>query len=1002
MAYRADIEIAVRGAQELKRLQNEVSATSKLVDGLNNYLTNLGTGGIPRSINNLRNVVNSAAEAFNKAALGTDEATIAATKYVQATDKLNAGLRERSALLDKINRQERAAAMVRAGIDMPARQLLLPAARQGAPAMGGGARRRITGAVERLGGARTADEAATALRFAQGLKEQVRPLSQIEALYAGIAGEAIKLQNIKALPDTQMLNASVRGIKQLETAEDVYNRQLQETAQRLESIDRLEASRQRRAAKLQGIQNYYAAPTPGGMANAGVGIQGPAVPPTGITKRGPGVGANLLKRLPGAISGGIIGGAFPLLFGQGGGAAAGGLVGGLAGGLLGPGGSFAGSLLGTLIGDIASQGQKIKQLGSDLGFSAEQADTLANAFKKANTDVEKFTAVIQNIRGLGLELESQAELIKLTTTLTEKYGGQFDKVGNAITSALESGKVSQATLNQLTSQGINIQQALADKLGVSRDRLLEMAKKGQISVQDLVDTLVDVGNKGAEAVKKPASGIELLGKASKDLGTALGDLGGAIVKSLAPPLNWLAEKLAGIISLAAQGIQNIANLLSGGTEATVKANARARKLLFQETKGAAPMRGNLTVAQQARLRVLEAQQQKAGAAAAAKIKPIDVRGLGQAAPSGGGSSDKAAKDADRLAEQIKEQLKSAKDLVTQKQAELNLTKAVSDEDKLKTKYEVARTERMQNYVKLLSKSLSDAERVALVEAQGLDIQISKMEYEKELSDIRKQQVQDIYEMLGASELLRLNFERMSSFMGAGKPGLGFNPNMNLVPSITGGELGAQAETVRLELEKLISPIEQVKSAAEGIGTAFADSFKAAMSGAMTAQEALASFFQSVADRFLDMAAQIIAKWIEMTILNTALSLFPGGGLFKGAGPVSGAAAFSGAGMGAKGFLIPDILPLKPKATGGSVMAGSPYMVGERGPELFVPGRSGTIVPNSAVSSTGTTSVVVNVDASGSNVQGSDAQAGQLGKAIGIAVQQELLKQKRPGGLLAGV
>lgn len=35
----------------------------------------------------------------------------------------------------------------------------------------------------------------------------------------------------------------------------------------------------------------------------------------------------------------------------------------------------------------------------------------------------------------------------------------------------------------------------------------------------------------------------------------------------------------------------------------------------------------------------------------------------------------------------------------------------------------------------------------------------------------------------------------------------------------------------------------------------------------------------------------------------------------------------------------------PRAFGGPVMAGSPYMVGERGPELFVPERSGTIVPN---------------------------------------------------------
>lgn len=233
-----------------------------------------------------------------------------------------------------------------------------------------------------------------------------------------------------------------------------------------------------------------------------------------------GAGGGMAGRLGGALSSALIGGGFPLLFGQGAGAAVGGGLGGLAGGALGGGLGFGLSIVGTLLGDIASRGQVIKQLGQDLGFSAQQAQTLATAFKTANTDVEKFTAVVQNIRGLGLELEDQAELIKLTTSLTEKYGGQFDKVGSAITSALESGKVSQSTLNQLTSQGVNIQQALADKLGVSKDQLLEMAKKGKIDIQDLVDTLVDMGNKGVEATKKPASGMEQLGKAAQGLGTA--------------------------------------------------------------------------------------------------------------------------------------------------------------------------------------------------------------------------------------------------------------------------------------------------------------------------------------------------------------------------------------------------------------------------------------------------------------------------------------------------
>jgi hypothetical protein len=36
------------------------------------------------------------------------------------------------------------------------------------------------------------------------------------------------------------------------------------------------------------------------------------------------------------------------------------------------------------------------------------------------------------------------------------------------------------------------------------------------------------------------------------------------------------------------------------------------------------------------------------------------------------------------------------------------------------------------------------------------------------------------------------------------------------------------------------------------------------------------------------------------------------------------------------------------AVGGPASAGRPYIVGERGPELFVPGSNGNVVPNNAM------------------------------------------------------
>ena len=87
-----------------------------------------------------------------------------------------------------------------------------------------------------------------------------------------------------------------------------------------------------------------------------------------------------------------------------------------------------------------------------------------------------------------------------------------------------------------------------------------------------------------------------------------------------------------------------------------------------------------------------------------------------------------------------------------------------------------------------------------------------------------------------------------------------------------------------------------------------------------------------------------------------------------------------------------------RANGGVVSAGKSYMVGERGAEMFVPNTGGRIVPNSDLG--GSTNVVVNVDASGSSVEGDEAQGRELGRLISVAVQSEIIQQQRPGGLLA--
>ena len=87
-----------------------------------------------------------------------------------------------------------------------------------------------------------------------------------------------------------------------------------------------------------------------------------------------------------------------------------------------------------------------------------------------------------------------------------------------------------------------------------------------------------------------------------------------------------------------------------------------------------------------------------------------------------------------------------------------------------------------------------------------------------------------------------------------------------------------------------------------------------------------------------------------------------------------------------------------RADGGPVSRGKSYIVGERGPELFTPGSTGMITPNHELGG-GSTNVVVNVDAANTTAQGDNGQAEMLGKMLAGAVQDELMKQQRPGGLL---
>jgi lambda family phage tail tape measure protein len=109
------------------------------------------------------------------------------------------------------------------------------------------------------------------------------------------------------------------------------------------------------------------------------------------------------------------------------------------------------------------------------------------------------------------------------------------------------------------------------------------------------------------------------------------------------------------------------------------------------------------------------------------------------------------------------------------------------------------------------------------------------------------------------------------------------------------------------------------------------------------EQALDNFVQTGKLSFSDLARSIISDLIKIQLKAQATSIFKSSGIGDFFSSV-----FSSFGGGSKGGTS---IPIK-FADGGSPPVGIPSMVGERGPELFIPNTPGTIIPNHKLGSMG--------------------------------------------------
>lgn len=147
-------------------------------------------------------------------------------------------------------------------------------------------------------------------------------------------------------------------------------------------------------------------------------------------------------------------------------------------------------------------------------------------------------------------------------------------------------------------------------------------------------------------------------------------------------------------------------------------------------------------------------------------------------------------------------------------------------------------------------------------------------------------------------------------------------------------------------------------------------------------------FKSILKSFLHMVEKMIIQWL---ILKAIMGI---GGAMGGTANGTDFASFL-----YRGGQMPA-----GRAAGGPVSAGTTYLVGEKGPELFTPSAAGTITTNSQMRSsmggniTVENHIVVN-SGDGQDDSGNASAARALGNMIEAKTKEIIVRATQPGGIL---
>lgn len=736
-----------------------------------------------------------------------------------------------------------------------------------------------------------------------------------------------------------------------------------------------------------------------------------------VEGRGTGVGgrAGRIAQTAGAIaSGGVFGGPEGLI---------GGAIGGIAGG---PTGALAGAAIGAQIGQLrqlagstADYAASINKQRIALQLVTKNSGEYQRALQFIDRTsrqlaipqeviTEQFTKLTASVKGAGGNVRDAERAFLGIAAGIRGTGGNLEQLNSALTATSQvfsKGKVSAEELRQQIGERLPGAFSLfAKSIGLTPQELDKALEKGQVSLLDFQKFTEQLFLQYGENARIIADGPDAAGdrlrtslsRLQESVGSLLKPIGAAFQSTFArivAAIDAAVRKLNTFFGLG-KGRQGEINQLQAQLNATDKALRTARDAQRQPAVlGLEFLKGDFGV----RIQQLEQRRTQqftrlqallAAETTAAKQQGETESRLPGITPQASGESPKT-KQAKKIVDLTKEELALLKEIKRLEDAGLDI-QAVAQRfrlEELQVSLQLERNNIGNNQA--IAESLKNQRTLArAVEAafQGYGNELIKgLETQKEINKV----LQDAEIKSGKiteEEAKRLLITRQIEEFIARFP------------------LATEQQIARLR-----AALEQTKKA-QSFAEDFKTSFKSVSDAALDLGNSLGSTignaFAGLGDQLAEFVTTGKASFADFTrsVLADLAKIFARAAIFAGL-----KAIFQGSGIGNfLGFAMGGVMtengpmPLKRYASGGIANSPQIAMFGEGSrPEAYVPLPDGRSIPVTMSGQGGGVNVVVNVDAKGSEVQGNGSQANALGVALSSAVKAEIIRQQRPGGLLAG-